>query len=325
MVDHSLFDPWRPSRSIDRYEQVKKIEEGTYGIVYKSRDLETGDLVAVKRLKLQDEREGFPTTSLREISALFVLKHPNIINLREVAIGDDLKSVCLVMDYVEHDLRSLMEQSRQECPFKLSEVKTIIWQLLNAVSFMHEHWIVHRDLKLSNLLMGNDGNIKVADFGLARKIGDPSPKNLTEVVVTLWYRPPEILLGSTEYGPPADIWSVGCIMGELILGRPLFPGKGEIDQMDKIISVLGIPTTKIWPEIAKLPHFLKLPSKGNEYNLLDKIFSSISQSGVDLLDRLLTYDPARRISANEALAHAFFSDDPLPQDPSLFPQWPVKS
>lgn len=324
MAEQLLRNDWRPCQSIDRYEQLNKIEEGTYGVVYRSRSIETGECVAVKQLKLKEEREGFPMTSLREISALLTLKHPNIVNLREVAVGEDLMSVFLVMDYVEHDLRSLLVQAGREPLFQLSEVKAILWQLLSAVAFMHEHWFVHRDLKLCNLLMGDDGQIKVADFGLARKMGDPVAQNLTELVVTLWYRPPEILLGSRDYGFPVDLWSVGCIFAELVLGQPIFPGKGEIDQMDKIISVLGLPTTKIWPDLSKLPHASKLPSKGNEYNLLDKVFSSLSPSGVDLMDRLLTYDPSKRISALDALNHQFFKEPPLAKDPSQFPKWPKR-
>jgi cell division cycle 2-like protein len=316
-------DNWTPSRSIDHYEQLHKIEEGSYGIVYKSRDRATGHLVAIKQLKLDRERQGFPTTSLREISSLLSLKHPNIVNLREVVVGERLGSVYLVMDYVAHDLRSLLESSKSTKPlFQLSEIKTIISQLLCAISFMHQHWIVHRDLKLSNLLIGNDGIIKVADFGLARRVGDPPPSDLTEVVVTLWYRAPELLLGSHVYGAPVDIWSIGCIFGELVLGRPLFPGTGEIDQMDRIVSVLGRPTTAIWPALNKLPHARKLPDSGNQYNLLDKVFEGLCPEGIDLLDRMLTYDPEKRITADAALAHPFFTNDPLPKDPSAFPTWP---
>lgn len=313
-------DSWSPSLSISLYEQLERIEEGTYGVVYKAREKQSGELVAIKRLKLDNEREGFPITSIREISALFALKHPNIINLRQVVVGDSLSSVYLVMDYVENDLRALMDEHASL--FHLSEVKTVVHQLLSAVAFMHEHWVVHRDLKTSNLLMGNDGQIRVADFGLARRIGEPGPGNLTEVVVTLWYRAPEVLLGSREYGPPVDLWSVGCIMAELILGKALFPGKGEIDQMDRLISVLGLPSARIWPDFVKLPHAGKLPTSGNEYNLLDKIFTNLPPTGIDLLDRLLTFDPKRRISAAEALKHPFFADAPLPKDPSQFPSWP---
>lgn len=136
------------------------------------------------------------------------------------------------MDFVEHDLRTLMDEMPH--PFHLSEVKTIMKQLLSAIATMHEHWIIHRDIKSSNLLLSNSGEIKVADLGLARRLGEPSSGKLTPVVVTLWYRAPELLLGATDYSWPIDLWSAGCIFAELLIGKPIFPGKSEIDQLDRV-------------------------------------------------------------------------------------------
>jgi cell division cycle 2-like len=242
-------------RSVEIYEKLNHIEEGSYGVVYRARDTETGDIVALKRLKLEREKNGFPITGLREISTLMAARHPNIVNIREIVMGDTLSQysrfnnetefrVFIVMDFIEHDLKALMEDMRE--PFLQSEIKTLMLQLLSATALMHELWIVHRDLKTSNLLMTNRGMIKIADFGLARYFGEPVD-NMTQLVVTLWYRyssrggvidnrAPELLLGTKEYGTEIDMWSIGCIFGELCLMEPLLQGKSEIDQLAKVFS-----------------------------------------------------------------------------------------
>lgn len=183
--------------------------------------------------------------------------------------------VFIVMDFIEHDLKSLL--ANMPSPFLASEIKTLVLQLLSAIALCHDNWIVHRDLKTSNLLMNNRGQMKVADFGLARTYGEPLG-DMTQLVVTLWYRSPELLLGATEYSTAVDMWSIGCIFGELILKEPLLPGKGQIDQIAKvstflnifsdngrnqlisrrlkqqIFKLLGKPTEDSWPGFSKLPN-----------------------------------------------------------------------
>ncbi|KAI0223408.1 Cyclin-dependent kinase 11B, partial [Massospora cicadina] len=222
-------------RSISQYEKLNRIDEGTYGVVYRARDVATNEIVALKRLKILKDSEGFPVTSLREINTLLIAKHPNIVNVREIVVGQELNSIYIVMDFVEHDLKALMAD--MPTPFLQSEVKTIMLQLLSAVTLLHDHWIVHRDLKTSNLLLSNRGEIKVADFGLARKFGSPLGY-MTQLVVTLWYRAPELLLGAKDYSTAIDMWSIGCIFGELINNEPLMPGQGEIDQLKRIFQLL---------------------------------------------------------------------------------------
>ncbi|KAI9295986.1 kinase-like protein [Neoconidiobolus thromboides FSU 785] len=245
-------------RSINNYEKLNRIDEGTYGVVYRARELASGDIVALKRLKLENEKQGFPITSLREIQALLIAKHPNIVNVREIVVGKRLDDIYIVMDFIEHDLKALMKDMPN--PFLQSEVKTIMLQLLSAIKLLHDNWLLHRDLKTSNLLLSNRGEIKVADFGLARKYGEPI-NQMTQLVVTLWYRAPELLLGETKYTKAIDMWSIGCIFGELILNEPLFPGEGEIDQIGRIFKLLGSPTRDNWPNYMNLPYAQKFQFK----------------------------------------------------------------
>lgn len=313
----------RGCRSVEIYKKLNRIEEGTYGVVYRAMDTETGDIVALKKLKLEREREGFPITSLREIATLLRMRHPHIVNVREVVVGKELLNVFIVMDFVEHDLKSLMDTEMKE-PFHISEIKTIVHQLLEAVNTLHRNWIIHRDLKTSNLLFNNKGEIKVADFGLAREFGSPLG-SMTPLVVTLWYRAPELLLGQTQYSTAVDMWSVGCIFAELLLKKPLFRGKSEIDQLHQIIKILGTPTERIWPGYASLPNMKIITLPSQSYNYLRSNFPSLSEHGLDLLNRLFTYDPLKRISAEKALLHPWFQEHPLPKSPEMFPTWPSRA
>ncbi|KAG2226813.1 hypothetical protein INT45_005778 [Circinella minor] len=309
-------------RHVDCYERLNHIEEGSYGVVFRARDRETGDIVALKKLKLEKEKNGFPVTSLREIYTLMNAKHPNIVNVREIVMGNDLDKVFIVMDFIEHDLKTLMTDMRT--PFLQSEVKTLMLQLLSAVALLHDNWMIHRDLKTSNLLLNNRGEIKVADFGLARKYGSPLG-NMTQLVVTLWYRAPELLLGGKEYTTAVDMWSIGCIFAELVNNEPLIQGRSEIDQVDKIFKLLGVPNEKQWPGFSDLPHVKNIAlDNWQPFSTLRSKFPYLTETGMDLLSRLLTYDPKKRITADEALQHPYFSESPLPKDPALFPTWPSK-
>ncbi|GAA5835105.1 hypothetical protein JCM11251_000165 [Rhodosporidiobolus azoricus] len=307
-------------RSVYSYERLNEIEEGSYGIVFRARCKITGDIVALKKLKMDKEKNGFPITSLREIQTLMTAEHENIVRVREVVVGDTLTQVFIVMDFVEHDLKTLL--ANMPTPFLASEIKTLLQQLLSALALCHDNWIVHRDLKTSNLLMNNRGQIKVADFGLARTYGEPLG-DMTQLVVTLWYRAPELLFGATEYSTAVDMWSIGCIFGELILREPLLPGRGEIDQVNKIFKLLGRPTDDMWPGFRKLPNVKSFNiDAAQPYSTLPRTFRYLSSLGLDLMQKLLTYDPAQRITAEEALKHPYFEENPLPKDPSLFNSFP---
>ncbi|KAJ3813639.1 Pkinase-domain-containing protein [Lentinula aff. lateritia] len=325
---HSIYVPPRthhppmvPSRSVYCYERLNQIEEGTYGVVFRAKDKQTGDIVALKKLKLEEEKNGFPITSLREINALIACRHENVVGIREVVVGDTLTQVFIVMDFIEHDLKSLL--TLMPSPFLQSEIKTLMLQLLSAVKHCHANWILHRDLKTSNLLMNNRGTIMVADFGLARRYGDPvGVGGMTQLVVTLWYRAPEILLGAEKYSTAVDMWSVGCILAELLLKEPLFQAKNELELISMIFKLLGPPTKNSWPGYSSLPlaKTINLPSP-HPHQFRQK-FQYMTAAGIDLLMSLLTYDPDQRISAEEALDHPYFTESPLPKHPDLFGSFP---
>uniref|UniRef100_A0AAY4B0S8 cyclin-dependent kinase n=1 Tax=Denticeps clupeoides TaxID=299321 RepID=A0AAY4B0S8_9TELE len=310
-------------RSVEEFQCLNRIEEGTYGVVYRAKDKKTDEIVALKRLKMEKEKEGFPITSLREINTILKAQHPNIVTVREIVVGSNMDKIYIVMNYVEHDLKSLMETMKQ--PFLPGEVKTLMIQLLRGVRHLHDNWILHRDLKTSNLLLSHKGILKIGDFGLAREYGSPL-KPYTPVVVTLWYRSPELLLGAKEYSTAVDMWSVGCIFGELLTQKPLFPGKSEIDQINKVFKDLGSPSEKIWPGFSELPAVKKMNFTEYPYNNLRKRFGALlSDQGFDLINKFLTYCPSKRITAEEALKHEYFRETPLPIEPSMFPTWPAKS
>ncbi|XP_059472867.1 cyclin-dependent kinase 11B [Neocloeon triangulifer] len=313
-------------RNVEEFQCLNRIEEGTYGVVYRARDKRTEEIVALKRLKMEKEKEGFPITSLREINTLLKAQHPNIVTVREIVVGSNMDKIFIVMDYVEHDLKSLMETMKQKKQFFMpGEIKCLMQQLLRAVAHLHDNWILHRDLKTSNLLLSHRGILKVGDFGLAREYGSPL-KAYTPIVVTLWYRAPELLLGVKEYSTPIDVWSVGCIFAELLLMEALFPGKSEIDQLNKIFKALGTPNEKIWPGYKKLPNVQKMTFA--EYpisHLRTRFATSLTEYGFDLMNSFLTFDPAKRITAEAAIKHKYFDETPCAIDPAMFPTWPAKS
>ncbi|XP_055530338.1 serine/threonine-protein kinase PITSLRE [Wyeomyia smithii] len=313
-------------RSVEEFQCLNRIEEGTYGVVYRAKDKRTEEIVALKRLKMEKEKEGFPITSLREINTLLKGQHPNIVTVREIVVGSNMDKIFIVMDYVEHDLKSLMETMKHKKQvFLPGEVKCLTQQLLRAVAHLHDNWILHRDLKTSNLLLSHKGILKVGDFGLAREYGSPL-KAYTSIVVTLWYRAPELLLCCKEYSTPIDIWSVGCIFAEFLAMGALFPGKTEIDQLNRIFKELGTPNEKIWPGYNQLPAVQKMTF--TEYpvsNLRKRFAHQTSELGISLLQGLLTFDPKQRLTAEGALKHSYFKELPLPIDPAMFPTWPAKS
>jgi len=309
-------------RSISCFECLRKIDEGSYGVVFKAQDNQTGDIVAIKKIKLEKEKEGFPITSLREINAMISFDHPNIVKIKEVVYGRSLDKIFVVMEYIDYELKNLLEDKK----FNLThgQVKYLLKQLLQAVHYMHSNWTLHRDLKTSNLLVDKKGNLKVCDFGLARKFADPL-RPYTNMVVTMWYRAPELLLGAKVYTTGIDMWSVGCIFAELLLREPLFTGKNEQDQIDRIFKLLGYPKETLadkWPMLKRLMKDFPAPSKKQGRDKVREKFPKValpgdpflSDIGVDLMKKLLALDPEERISASQALEHPWFQEEPLEEE-----------
>ena len=236
---------------MEKYQKIEKIGEGTYGVVYKAKDRVTGEILALKKIRLEAEDEGIPSTAIREISLLKQLQHPNIVRLYDVVHSE--KKLTLVFEYLDQDLKKYLDNAG-DTGLDQATIKSFLWQLLQGISYCHQHRVLHRDLKPQNLLINLEGELKLADFGLARAFGIPV-RSYTHEVVTLWYRAPDVLLGSRKYSTPVDMWSVGCIFSEMVTGQPLLPGGSENDQLLRIFKLLGTPTVQSWPGLAQLPDY----------------------------------------------------------------------
>mmetsp|Transcript_8527 Transcript_8527/g.14724 ORF Transcript_8527/g.14724 Transcript_8527/m.14724 type:complete len:321 (+) Transcript_8527:201-1163(+) len=291
---------------MELYQKIDKLGEGTYGIVYKAKKRDTNEIVALKRIRLDSEEEGVPCTAIREISLLKELKHPNIVRLYDVIHTE--KKLTLVFEFSDQDLKNYIDDfSGEVAP---ETVKSFLYQLINGVGYCHEHRVLHRDLKPQNLLINRKGELKLADFGLARAFGIPV-RSYSHEVVTLWYRAPDVLMGSRKYSTPIDLWSAGCIFAEMTTGTPLFPGVNVQDELLRIFRVLGTPSEKTWPGVAQLPEF---DAEWPEFPTLpiEAYLPTLSENGQDLFLKLCAYQPEHRLTCEQALQHPYFDDVVLP-------------
>ncbi|KAL7751464.1 Cyclin-dependent kinase catalytic subunit [Sorochytrium milnesiophthora] len=285
------------------YQQIEKVGEGTYGVVYKARHRVTGRIVALKKIRLDHDDDGLPSTSIREIALLKELHHPNIVSLDEIIHGDS--QLYLVFEFLDYDLKKHLDATPVMSPHV---VKSFMYQLLRGIAHCHARRILHRDLKPQNLLIDSRGQLKLADFGLARAFNLPL-RVYTHEVITLWYRPPEVLLGSKMYSTGVDLWSVGCIFAEMMTRTPLLPGDSEIDQLFRIFRLRGTPNETNWPGVSHLPDwkatFPQWRAKPLETVIPDLAFNP---AALDLMDAFFAYDPAERLSAKRALQHPYFAN-----------------
>lgn len=297
---------------MNRYQKIQKVGEGAYGVVHQATDLTTGATVALKEIRIDSKSEGVPATAIREVSLLKVLRHANIVKLLDVCQTET--HLILVFEYIEQDLRKYMDKY-ESVGVDAESIQHFMRDLLKAIQFCHDHDVLHRDLKPQNLLISRDKELKLADFGLGRSFGIPI-KKLSHEVVTLWYRPPDVLLGSTQYGTTVDMWSIGCIFAEMVSCAPLFAGKNDADQLLLIFKFLGTPNTSVWPSMHTYPNSTNMLSKAEfrsnlspecETIFASPSFAKLGPEGIDLLRQFLRFEPSARISAADALKHPYFS------------------
>jgi len=295
---------------IEDYTKMEKLGEGTYGVVYKARHKTTGDIVALKKIRLECDDEGCPSTAVREISLLKELKmHPFIVQLLDVihqgaSGGEKTTKLYLVFEYLLMDLKKYIDTTQGLIDPAL--VKSYCYQICSGIEFCHSRRIIHRDMKPQNLLIDKNGLIKLADFGLGRAFGIPI-RAYTHEVVTLWYRCPEVLLGGKRYSCGIDTWSIGCIFAEMASKKPLFQGDSEIDELFKIFQKLGTPDNESWKGVEEFPEYKSVFPRWKKKDL-STIVKGLDERGIDLLEQFLVYNPAHRISARKAMRHPYFDD-----------------
>jgi CTD kinase subunit alpha len=288
------------------------VGSGTYGKVFKAIHVYTKDLVALKKIRMEGERDGFPVTAVREIKLLQSLKHANIVDLQEVMVE---KNDCfMVFEYLSHDLTGLLNHPS----FKLEPAhkKHLAKQLFDGLDYLHRRGVLHRDIKAANILVSKDGQLKLADFGLARFYAKRRQLDYTNRVITIWYRSPELLLGETQYGPAVDIWSAACVLVEIFTRHAIFPGDGgEISQLEKIYAILGTPNKVDWPGLVDMAWYELLRPNAKRPNVFaEKYKERVTPAAYDLLEAMFQYDPAKRPSASDVLEHPYFTaEDPKPR------------
>ncbi|XP_016447040.1 protein IMPAIRED IN BABA-INDUCED STERILITY 1 [Nicotiana tabacum] len=309
---------WLPLKP-ESFQKLDKIGQGTYSSVFRARDLESGRTVALKKVRFDNFEPESVRFMAREILILRRLDHPNIMKLEGIIASRLSSSIYLVFEYMEHDISGLL--SCPEVKFNESQVKCLMKQLLSGLDHCHSRGIMHRDIKGANLLVNNEGILKVADFGLANFSDLGTKQPLTSRVVTLWYRPPELLLGATDYAASVDLWSVGCVFAEILTGKPILQGRTEVEQLHKVFKLCGSPPDDYWKR-SKLPHATIFKPQHPYESCLWNTFKDLPKSAVSLIETLLSVEPHKRGTASSALASEYFKTKPHACDPSSLPKYP---
>ncbi|XP_051152792.1 probable serine/threonine-protein kinase At1g54610 isoform X2 [Andrographis paniculata] len=297
----------------------QEIGQGTYSNVYKARDTISGKIVALKKVRFDNLEPESVRFMAREILILRRLDHPNVVKLQGLVTSRMSCSLYLVFDYMEHDLAGLA--SSPGIKFTEPQVKCYMYQLLSGLEHCHKRHVLHRDIKGSNLLIDDGGVLKIADFGLASTFDPNNKQPMTSRVVTLWYRPPELLLGATEYGVGVDLWSAGCILAELFAGKPIMTGRTEVEQLHRIFKLCGSPSEEYWKK-SRLPHATIFKPQQSYKRCIRETFKDFPSSSLPLIDTLLSIDPSERKTATAALSSEFFTTKPYACDPSSLPKYP---
>ena len=292
-----------------RYEIQKKLGAGSYGEVHLAQDKNTGNHVAIKKvLGVSESEDGIPQSTLREVSLLNEINHPNIVNLNEVHIDMAKSQLWLNFEYIKYDLQKYMKELRMNHDkLSLKDVRDIMYKIISGMNYLHERGIIHRDLKPQNIqVSGGLSEVKIADLGLAKKMQQSRP--MSNEIVTLYYRAPEILLGATNYGIGVDIWSIGCIMAELFIGKPIFFADSSIGCIFDIFKLCGTPNERNWTDLNKQPHFKKNFPRFKDSQGLNELLkiNNIDHLAMDLIKRFQVINPLERISQAQALEHPFF-------------------
>ncbi|XP_075479666.1 putative serine/threonine-protein kinase At1g54610 [Primulina tabacum] len=317
VAGHAIQD-WKPRRA-NTFEKLDKIGQGTYSNVYKARDLITGKVVALKKVRFDNLDPETVRFMSREILVLRRLNHPNVIKLEGLVISRISCSLYLVFEYMEHDLAGLA--AVQTVKFTEPQIKCYMKQLLSGLEHCHDNGVLHRDIKCSNLLIDNDGILKIADFGLASFFDPQLKKPMTSRVVTLWYRPPELLLGATYYGVGVDLWSAGCVLAELLAGKPILRGRTEVEQLHKVFKLCGSPSDEYWKRSRFVNATLYKPQQIYK-RCITETFKDFPSSSLALIENLLAIDPDARDTATAALNSEFFATEPYACEPSSLPKFP---
>ncbi|KAK0635489.1 kinase-like domain-containing protein [Bombardia bombarda] len=319
---------------ISDYEVLGKLGEGTFGEVHRARSKRTGSLVALKKIIMHNEKDGFPITSLREIKLLKLLSHRNVLRLEDMAVEHPIRTtdkrkkpiMYMVTPYMDHDLSGLLDNPSVH--FTEPQIKCYMLQLLEGLRYLHENHILHRDMKAANLLINNKGILQIADFGLARHYegevpvagrgGGEGRRDYTSLVVTRWYRPPELLMNLKRYTTAIDLWGVGCVFGEMLVGKPILAGESDHDQLDIIFDLCGTPTEENMPGWRSLPGAEALQFRPRPGNLSQR-FKEYGSGAISLLKELLKLDWKTRSNAIDALKHPYFRNAPYPAAPGDLP------